>query len=567
VLAPGARSILVVDEAAFRFRYGDAIAIAGVYGRSLANGSETIELINPNGAVIQKFEYSDGGAWPQTADGSGFSIVLTDNSADPTKGASWRASASPGGSPGTDETAPSFGIVINEILTNSAPPAVDAIELFNSGTESVDVSGWFLTDNPNEPNKYTIAAGSNIPAGGYLVILEDNDDDPANNNDLPAEFFGSGFSLSSRGDAVHIFSAQADGQLTGYSDGFSFGDAEEGVTFGRVVDSQGRVEYPAQATASLGSANGEPRIGQVVFSEIMYHSSQADDSGEYVELVNRSGVSVSLAGWRISGIGFTFPEGATIAAGEVILVTRATSDAARALYPNIPDGVTIFGGYDGRLNNDGERLTLERPGETYLDNGVEKTTRITEDSVRYNDAEPWPITADGTGRSLERTALDAYADEVQSWNASAADQGSPGTADGGGEPQPGLTYAQWQTESFNADQLGNAAIVGPMADPDEDGLANRIEYAFARNPLSAEGGSLLTAHRDNGGVTVRYQRRRNLSGSPINVEVSSDLQAWQAAGAAVSESGTSVIDATKETVTLTLESSSDVRFLRLSVAE
>ena len=317
----------------------------------------------------------------------------------------------------------------------------------------------------------------------------------------------------------------------------------------------------------LGDANSAPRLGQIVFSEIMYNSSQADDAGEYLELVNRSEASVSLAGWRISGIGFTFPEGATMAGGEVILVTRATSDAARTLYPSIPDGVTIFGGYDGRLNNDGERLTLERPGETYLDNGVEKTTKITEDSLRYNDAEPWPIAADGTGRSLERTSLDAYADEVQNWNASAADQGSPGTADGGSEPQPGLTFAQWQAESFSADQLGDAAIVGPMADPDEDGLVNRIEYAFAKDPRSAESGSLITAATEGDAVSISYQRRRDLDGSPIKVEVSSDLKAWQPAGAAASESGTTVIDATKESVTLTLESSMEVRFLRLSVAE
>ena len=567
LLAPGASLILVVDEAAFRFRYGDAIAIAGIYDGSLTNGSEAIELINPEGAVIQEFEYSDGGSWPQTADGVGFSLVLTDNSADPSKGTSWRASAALGGSPGTDETAPSFGVVINEILTNSAPPAVDAIELFNSGAEAVDLSGWLLTDDPNEPSKYTIGAVSNIPAGGYLVILEDNDSDPANNADLPAEFFGNAFSLSSRGDAIHLFSAQSDGQLTGYSNGFSFGDAEEGVTFGRVVDSQGRVEYPTQATASLGDANSAPRIGQVVFSEIMYHSSQADDAGEFLELVNRSQASVSLAGWQISGIGFTFPEGATIAAGEVILVTRATADAARALYPSIPDGVTIFGGFNGRLNNDGERLALERLGETYLDNGIEKTTQITEDSLRYNDAEPWPIAADGTGRSLERTSLDAYADEVMSWNASTAEQGSPGTADGGVEPQPGLTFAQWQAETFSANQLGNDAIAGPMADPDTDGFINRLEYVFATDPLTSESGAVITAITEGDAVKVRYQRRRNLEGSPVNAEISQDLQGWQAAGAAVIESETTVIDATRETVTLTLDSSMDVHFLRLSVSE
>ena len=130
-----------------------------------------------------------------------------------------------------------------------------------------------------------------------------------------------------------------------------------------------------------------------------------------------------------------------------------------------------------------------------------------------------------------------------------------------------LVFAQWQAESFSADQLGNESIVGPLADPDDDGVPNKLEYAFARDPLSAESGSLIAAETEGDAVNVRYQRRRNLSGSPIQVEISSDLKAWQAAGATVSESGTTVIDATKESVTLTLERSMDVRFLRLSVSE
>ena len=108
---------------------------------------------------------------------------------------------------------------------------------------------------------------------------------------------------------------------------------------------------------------------------------------------------------------------------------------------------------------------------------------------------------------------------------------------------------------------------GAAVVPDKDGLVNRIEYAFARNPLSDDIGSLITAMTDGDAVNIRYQRRRNLAGSPIKVEISADLKVWQAAGAAVSESGTTIIDATKETVTLTLENSMDVRFLRLSVSE
>lgn len=566
VLAPGAQAVFVKDPEAFRYRYGAEAPVNGVFSGTLDNDSESIEILAEDGSAFIAFEYSDGGAWPQTADGNGFSLVFDDAAADPDKGASWRASAQPGGSPGSLDSSPSFGIVINEILTNSTAPDVDAVELYNSGDAAVDVSGWFLTDNPNEPMKHTIAAGSTIPAGGYLVILEDNDEDPANNDSLPAEYFGGSFSLSSRGDAIHVFSASGDGELTGYSDGFSFGDAEEGITFGRFVDSQGRVEYPAQSTSSLGTINAVPRLGNVVISEIMYHASDLDDAGEYVELINRSDSAINLSGWRLSGVGFTFPVDTSIAAGEVVLVSRSDETTLRGLYSAIPAATAIYGGYGGRLSNDGERLTIERPGETYLDNGVEKTTSIIEDSLRYNDAEPWPTAADGSGRSLERVSISAYADEVMNWAASSAEQGSPGSADGGVEPQPGITFAQWRADSFSEDQLGNEAISGSLADPDNDGLANRLEYLFATDPLGSNVAP-ISVELSNDVIQIRYRRRSNLQDTSIQIEISQDLEAWQPAGDSVTQGATAAVGADLEDVTLTMDSSQAIRFVRLSVPQ
>ena len=66
-------------------------------------------------------------------------------------------------------------IVINEALTNATPPLLDKIELFNPTGSAVDVSGWWLSDDRFVPQKYQIAAGTSIAAGGYLVKLEVTD--------------------------------------------------------------------------------------------------------------------------------------------------------------------------------------------------------------------------------------------------------------------------------------------------------------------------------------------------------------------------------------------------------
>src|SRR5687768_10911458 len=66
---------------------------------------------------------------------------------------------------------PSFSrILINEIHYD--PPIktelTEFIELHNSGTTGVDLSGWSFTAGVN----YTFPAGTSIAAGGYLVVAE-----------------------------------------------------------------------------------------------------------------------------------------------------------------------------------------------------------------------------------------------------------------------------------------------------------------------------------------------------------------------------------------------------------
>ena len=51
------------------------------------------------------------------------------------------------------------------------------------------------------------------------------------------------FSLSSHGEEVYLFSADGAGNLTGYSEGFSFSDAESNVSFGRYTITGNHIDY------------------------------------------------------------------------------------------------------------------------------------------------------------------------------------------------------------------------------------------------------------------------------------------------------------------------------------
>ena len=65
-------------------------------------------------------------------------------------------------------------LVINEINYNSSDDfnPEDWIEIYNNGVDSVNISGWFFTDE-NEDHRYTFPNYTIIHAGEYLVLAQD----------------------------------------------------------------------------------------------------------------------------------------------------------------------------------------------------------------------------------------------------------------------------------------------------------------------------------------------------------------------------------------------------------
>jgi hypothetical protein len=115
VLGAGGYILVVRDLAAFEAEYGAGHPVAGAYGANpegaLSNGGERIKLALGT-AAIHEFAYDDDAPWPTAADGRGASLVLFSTSTpegtpddplghgDP---ANWRASLTPGGTPGAPE--------------------------------------------------------------------------------------------------------------------------------------------------------------------------------------------------------------------------------------------------------------------------------------------------------------------------------------------------------------------------------------------------------------------------------------------------------------------------------
>lgn len=403
-LDPGERWLLVRDLSAFQRRY-PGIPVHGVYGGKLDNGGETIQWTHPQGVLLGSLSYGDRAPWPVTADGLGFSLVL----ADPVRGL-YRGSARSGGSPGQEDPPSTIAaVVVEEIMASPDGLGLDAIELRNLTTQLVDISGWWLTDDASLPKKFRLPAGSVLAAGGYLTF-DETQFNPAPGSD-------SSFALSSLGEEVYLFSSAANGDLTGYSHGWSFGGSPDGGSLGRFVNSAGEESFPPQSRATLGTTNSAPAVGPVILSEVHYHPLGGDD--EFVEIYNRTDAAVGLFSsafptnrWRLSGVDFVFPTNFVLAAKQAALVVKGTPVEFRNRH-GIPPQIPVLGPYSGSLQQDGERLELQAPASPSA-GGV---PYYAVDQVRFRDRAPWPVAADGSGAALHRRVLDAYGSDPAQWTA------------------------------------------------------------------------------------------------------------------------------------------------------
>jgi hypothetical protein len=478
LLASEAFLVLARNSTAFNTKY-PGVPVYGTYTGQLDNSGENLTLSFPLGGTVFSFTYDDQAPWPITPDGRGFSLVPKQPGLTPAPdaGAKWRASAQPGGSPGTNDPVLDIPpIVINEVLTHTDLPLRDAIELYNPTDADVDVSGWYLTDNSGTPNKYQILAPSIIPAGGFLLF-----DDSQFNTGTDGNV---AFAFSSTGEEVYLTSANTNEELTGYSHGFVFGAVFNGVSFGRYVNSAGEELFPVQSTRTFGTTNASPAVGPIVINEIHFHpASLADD--EFVELLNTGDGNVPLFHpvfstntWRINGIGYVFPTNIQLAPAERLLVVSIDPDLFRAKY-GVATNVQIFGPYPGALDNSGERLTLEGPDNPNL--GV--TPYVIVEEVRYNDKSPWPNAADGSGPSLQRVSALTFGNDPVNWSAAAPTPGefSP-NADSDGDGMPD----DWEIGNELNWKANDAS-----ADSDQDGLTNLEEYLSGTLPQNAASGLRL----------------------------------------------------------------------------
>jgi len=177
--------------------HGDGAAADGVFGVSVFVGAADIQYYfyaeNANAAMFS----------PVRAEHEFYSLIISTN------------------------------VVINELMPKNYDTAEDEegknadwIELYNNSGLTVDLSGYFLSDDFTNPNKWTFPTGTTIAANGYLIIWCDEDTMDAG--------LHTNFKLSSGGEILTLSNALgfAVNQVT-------FPELETATTYGRYANGTG----------------------------------------------------------------------------------------------------------------------------------------------------------------------------------------------------------------------------------------------------------------------------------------------------------------------------------------
>ncbi len=151
----------------------------------------------------------------------------------------------------------------------------------------------------------------------------------------------------------------------------------------------------------------------IVINEIMYNPLTPEAS--FVELYNRADAAFDLSDWRVNGVGYTFPAGTVITNRGYLVLTKNTAAYISVYGATAP----LTGQFDGQLDDGGETLTLERPTSVITTNGstlATNTVYVAVSKVRYDDDAPWPVSADGTGPSLQLVDANQDNSRVANWS-------------------------------------------------------------------------------------------------------------------------------------------------------
>ena len=310
-------------------------------------------------------------------------------------------------------TQPAFGpVVISWVTGHGITDTFVPSHAFDTNSAGANWSYQLLDSQPPTVTTITPLPGSTVAALTSIAVTFSEPVTGVNAGDL----------LLNAAPATGLSGAGA-GPYT-----FSFAQPAQGVVNVSwagghgVADVSGNPFSPVPWSYTLDSNS----VG-IVISEIMYHAASENPLDEWLELYNKGGTTVNLAGWRVTaGFSFTFSNVALLPGG--YLVVASDTNYFRTNFPTVTN---VVGNWVGSLNNNGENINLKDAAGnlvnsvTYADNG-DWAVRQRGDLELGHRGWEWHKPHDGRGASLELINPNLPNDSGENWAANATTNATPG---------------------------------------------------------------------------------------------------------------------------------------------
>ena len=410
VIPPANYWVLVRDRAAFVLAYGSGVRVLDEFAGSLDNGGERLSLVRGSGTnevVISEVRYDDAPPWPSVADGRGSSLQRIDASQSSWRVANWMAAetnavnrVTPGRANAAAGALVAFPPVwINEVLpANVSGPKDNAgdrdpyLEVFNTGSNDLDLGGYYLTDNWTNRLAWAFPFGSVVPAGGFLTIWADGEPGESASG-IPH----TSFRLSPTNGVVAL--VRDDGGVAGATvlDHLSWRSLPADRPLGLIPDGLARsvrtLFYPTPgATNDASFPDFRVTINEIMAQNRVTVVDPADgDYDDWFELHNGGTNTVDLSGFYLTdrltnsvGSMFRIPSGYPIPAGGFIRIW-ADNETGQ----NQPGTADLHVNFS--LAREGEQVGLFDPRGVLVD-GITFGAQTNDVSLgRFPDGAPAPL--------------------------------------------------------------------------------------------------------------------------------------------------------------------------------
>ena len=244
-------------------------------------------------------------------------------------------------------------VFINEWLASNtnalADPADgdydDWFELYNPGTNEVDLAGYYLTDTITNQFKYLITTnGPHIIApGGHLLVWADNETSQNLSGGLPRADLHVNFQLAKAGEALGLFAA--DGAQIDF---ITFSNQTDDVSVGRYPDGTATI-VPMPGTASprapnylTGAGNTAPVL-EAIGAKVIY----LGQTLAFTATASDADLPAQVLTFSLVGT----PAGATIGLGNGAFTWTPTSVGTNTLTVRVSDN-------GGPSQSDDETITV-----------------------------------------------------------------------------------------------------------------------------------------------------------------------------------------------------------------